>query len=81
MGLFEFLAGVNGVLDALGAPDPDEEARQKAEAQRVANEKRRKRQQYSRDTWVCPKCKNTNYGGEQCRVCRNGNPNIPSNLW
>lgn len=83
MGLLNnFLAGVNGVLDALEDPDgsKEKEAQEANERRRIAAEKDRCRERYCKETWVCPKCGNTNYGGQRCRECRNGNPNIPSNL-
>lgn len=81
MGLLDnFLGGLNGVLDALGAPDPDKE-REEAERQRNAEAQREAlRQKYCTETWVCPRCGYTNYGGTSCYECRNGNPKIPSYL-
>ena len=72
-----------GILNMIEDPDGSkaEEARRDAERRRILEEKNMRREQYSRNTWTCPKCGNTNYGGQRCRECRNGNPNIPSNLW
>ena len=80
-GIIDRSERLNQWMDDHGCPpDPEREAEKARRAQQErarANQvqKQREHDMYP-NTWICPRCRSTNYGGVRCEECGNGNPNL-----